>query len=677
MKQKVLLTLCIVMQALLASFPAHPANRDVCSTCSYTSVDAAISAAQSGDLIRIAAGTYEGSVTLNGPKSLRIEGGYSANFSTRDIDNTPSIVGYTNVNFFNSGAVSLDGLTITGLSGTGLFVWSPNTSVTISNCRIHDNTGSGIYVNAAKDLTVTGNVLTHNWDPTDQYSTAGLYISDSVRTSSIISDNIISGSVCRFCYGLYMSWAVSNDVISRNVIHHNSAGMYISPSAADKAPLIEWNEVYSNEHDAITLYGGSSTVTRNTCYGNGGMGINSVTPGAQVITHNITSRNGGHGISLSGWLVGSVQPIVRGNISTWNAHGISISGANGWGNTSIYPVLEYNNLFGNAYSELVHSVEYPWAFEDETPGAYGELNAPAWSNNNMSHDPGFVDEANGDFSLRSDSFMIDEGDPEAAFSSEPAPNGGRVNLGLYGNTAQAERAPSDPHVSDLSAWVEGGNIVVSFDAATYTATNWMTLEYSNGGGYLPVAASALSGTGVVRGYRAARIATAANRLITWQGGAESLPASPSSMSVRLTLEHGNASSSATAEVCTNCAGVNDDPTPTPVPIETPTAVPTSTPTSAPTVVATPTRTPRPTATPIATSTPKATPKPKVTATPTRVPTLRPTRTPRPTATVTPTRTPRAKPTVTPKPKVKKKTVSRKAERRRAARQDARDAWHSG
>jgi len=38
-----------------------------------------------------------------------------------------------------------------------------------------------------------------------------------------------------------------------------------------------------------------------------------------------------------------------------------------------------------------------------------------------------------------DSPAIDAGDPASAFANEPAPNGGRVNLGAYGNTAQASK----------------------------------------------------------------------------------------------------------------------------------------------------------------------------------------------------------------------------------------------
>ena len=35
---------------------------------------------------------------------------------------------------------------------------------------------------------------------------------------------------------------------------------------------------------------------------------------------------------------------------------------------------------------------------------------------------------------------IDAGDPKADFSKEPTPNGGRINLGAYGNTSEASKS---------------------------------------------------------------------------------------------------------------------------------------------------------------------------------------------------------------------------------------------
>ncbi len=56
---------------------------------------------------------------------------------------------------------------------------------------------------------------------------------------------------------------------------------------------------------------------------------------------------------------------------------------------------------------------------------------------NISHCPYFVDADKGDYHLQSWSPCIDAGDPVSLFSEEPEPNGGRINLGVYGNTPEA------------------------------------------------------------------------------------------------------------------------------------------------------------------------------------------------------------------------------------------------
>ena len=56
-------------------------------------------------------------------------------------------------------------------------------------------------------------------------------------------------------------------------------------------------------------------------------------------------------------------------------------------------------------------------------------------------EPLFVDEAGGDFHLLPTSPALDAGHPASPFAEEPQPDGGRVNLGAYGNTAQATPTP--------------------------------------------------------------------------------------------------------------------------------------------------------------------------------------------------------------------------------------------
>jgi hypothetical protein len=60
-----------------------------------------------------------------------------------------------------------------------------------------------------------------------------------------------------------------------------------------------------------------------------------------------------------------------------------------------------------------------------------------WESGNLDVDPLFVDAVGGDFHLTGISPCIDTGDPASAFSLEPQPDGGRINMGTYGNTAKA------------------------------------------------------------------------------------------------------------------------------------------------------------------------------------------------------------------------------------------------
>ncbi|MFH2031874.1 MAG: right-handed parallel beta-helix repeat-containing protein, partial [Bacteroidota bacterium] len=55
----------------------------------------------------------------------------------------------------------------------------------------------------------------------------------------------------------------------------------------------------------------------------------------------------------------------------------------------------------------------------------------------ISVDPKYVNTTANDYHLLWDSDCIDAGDPNSAFSNELEPNGGRINLGAYGNTQEA------------------------------------------------------------------------------------------------------------------------------------------------------------------------------------------------------------------------------------------------
>ncbi|HIE11712.1 MAG TPA: hypothetical protein EYP62_08865, partial [Kiritimatiellae bacterium] len=97
----------------------------------------------------------------------------------------------------------------------------------------------------------------------------------------------------------------------------------------------------------------------------------------------------------------------------------------------------------------------------------------------LSHDPLFAESQNGDFHPKSvlgrfvpgagwtndavHSPLIDTGDPSLSYTNEPAPNGSRINIGLYGDTPEASR-------SRTNSWL----LAVSInDGGTIDGTNWL------------------------------------------------------------------------------------------------------------------------------------------------------------------------------------------------------------
>ena len=67
-----------------------------------------------------------------------------------------------------------------------------------------------------------------------------------------------------------------------------------------------------------------------------------------------------------------------------------------------------------------------------------------------------------------DSPCIDAGDPTAPVGAEPAPNGGRINLGAYGGTAQASKTAAGRVVTVVSP--NGGEIWRGTNTITWLTT---------------------------------------------------------------------------------------------------------------------------------------------------------------------------------------------------------------
>ncbi len=120
----------------------------------------------------------------------------------------------------------------------------------------------------------------------------------------------------------------------------------------------------------------------------------------------------------------------------------------------------------------------------------------------LSVNPLFADEPNADFHLKSvqgrydillgwqsndvaSSFAIDAGDPTRPYQEELVPNGGRLNIGLYGNHWQASKSPTNGQLAIISLNDGGsvsGTVTLAWLAIGTATSGLVRIEYSGDGG---------------------------------------------------------------------------------------------------------------------------------------------------------------------------------------------------
>lgn len=153
--------------------------------------------------------------------------------------------------------------------------------------------------------------------------------------------------------------------------------------------------------------------------------------GFESILENVAVR--GH---FTGIFCGNGAPTIRNVTLVGNGYGISVWG---YGNPNVRSCI----LWGNSIADMFNCTADYSCIQD---GSEGE--------GNIKSDPLFADLANGDYHLLSErgryspvlnrwilddvtSPCVDSGDPMYAPQNERMPNGGRVNMGVYGGTCYA------------------------------------------------------------------------------------------------------------------------------------------------------------------------------------------------------------------------------------------------
>ena len=270
--------------------------------------------------------------------------------------------------------------------------------------------------------------------------------------------NYVNGRTFAFGGGVYANGstpvAIDSCTMTRNFVQNNTSLQSNPPSAARPA--------YRRSGGALQLEGSGSAATVTGCsvVSNGtsvtqvgGIGVGA---GATVnLTNNLVARNWGW-VEFVGTNNAGGGLVCLGG-STVTVTSCTLADNVGWGITpftngtptrlTVKNGIVWTNTAGGINTNF--GLAMALTYTDVQDSSLTNMGA-----GNISADPLFVNAAGGDYHEKGtggawsngtwirygvDSPCIDKGDPSSDWSLEPRPNGRRINMGAYGNTAQASK----------------------------------------------------------------------------------------------------------------------------------------------------------------------------------------------------------------------------------------------
>ncbi|HMC10036.1 MAG TPA: right-handed parallel beta-helix repeat-containing protein, partial [Pirellulaceae bacterium] len=387
----------------------------------------------------------------------------------------------TNNRIYNSSSIiSAAGQRIT-VSGNEIYgggnAFQLNGSGTISNNRVHDNSGIGIIASSSPgSLLVTGNTV-YGHPGNQQIGIRG--------TGAEIRGNTV--------YDNYDG--IAGDFVVGNRAYHNAHAGIVTTGTA------KGNVAYSNAFGLVLTSLFSSTpilAANNIIYANSSVGIDvaTITQNDQII-NNTVYQPAGDALRFEGdaGVTGGrvTNTTIRNNL-LWAQAGYDIFvPASAEGDLK----SDYNNLytsgaakFGNwqarDFTDLA-SWFYETGQDQHSLIANPQFVSPAGPDGILGYDVinGIDRSFDDDFHVLPGSAMIDRGDPTDPYFAEPTPNGNRIEIGGYGNTSGA--TPGSPQIvqvitpSPNDKLQVGQQVAINWRSAGLTSQRPVALLDAGGG----------------------------------------------------------------------------------------------------------------------------------------------------------------------------------------------------
>ena len=405
--------------------------------------------------------------------------------------NDPNVVGETIIDGDGSGNVVtfknaetqysvLSGVTVTN-GERGIYCKGTHTQPRIEKCVIHSNSLGIVGDSSLKPIpTVIECSIRENANSGISYC-GGEFLGCTISENSSHAIHYSDGELRDCIITGNGAYAVSNyqGHLAGCTISDNGGGIYLGSGIS---AVVENCEITDNGSRGVYTSGGGTSVTLKDCVisRNADNGVHSAGSGSSNVANCIISGNGYKGIEIR---FGSViNCIIVGNGDS----GIDIPVASAvvtvantiivrnvdygvTGSLSATAILKYNNVWANDAG----------SYNNIAPGENDIEDRPWFARSGLWGDDGVWND--GDYHLKSEagrwdpddliwvqdsisSPCIDTGDPNTCIGFEPNPNGGVVNMGIYGGTAEASLSPSgincisDDH-QDYDEWVKVGEPV--------------------------------------------------------------------------------------------------------------------------------------------------------------------------------------------------------------------------
>ncbi|MDV6028999.1 MAG: hypothetical protein F9B45_02595 [Phycisphaera sp. RhM] len=344
--------------------------------------------------------------------------------------------------------------------GTGVYVLRGEAEIREND--VFGNGSLGIIVSGANSVA-KNNLVYSNLG-------AGIQISNGAKAiGNTVHDNDTGISA-------YANQGVA-PVAEGNTIHNNQIGIRLKTRFVQAHARN--NVLFNNDFGLVGERGDFQStfigdISGNLFYDHNTASISITTGSAGTTVHNNTFAEANHDVIR---IVGSSGIDFRNNLfSITNGYVYDWSGTVASSHTSDYNQFDLgvDGKLANLGSSTSDS-HTAWVI-----GHQQDLNS-------VEAAAGFVDPVGPDydFHLQAGSAGVDQGDPAFPIGDEPAPNGGRINMGAYGGTAEATVSPADEILQVLTpsgldrysagrtmsiTWrsqVDGPVDIDLYDAATY------------------------------------------------------------------------------------------------------------------------------------------------------------------------------------------------------------------